>query len=490
MSLRVLMATAELAPLAKVGGLADMTAGLAGALAAAGHDVRVVLPLYPHLDREALRLRPLAKLPPFQVQAGQRLHVARWWQRATGPRRPRVYLWRCDALLGPDGIYGEAADGAPPDLLPRWVGQGRAALALPTALDWRPDVVHCHDAASALAAVYLRRWCGTTPGLAAAGSLLTVHNLAHQEVHPAWRIGELGLPPDDAVYPGLLEFYGQLDLLKAGILAADLVNTVSPTYAREALTDPRAAHGLDGVLRLRGDDFTGILNGIDPEVWDPATDPLLPARYGPGRLDGKRTCARRLAAELKLEADGPLLGLVGRLVEQKGLDALLAAVPELVAAGARLAVLGTGQPEYRRGLEAAAAAHPGRVAFARGMEEGLAHRIVAGSDLFLLPSRFEPCGLTQLYALRYGTVPVARRTGGLADTIVDAAEPDGDGFLYEGDDAAALAAAVGRALAARAEPERWAALVARGMGRDFTWSRSAGRYEDLYARIATRRRQP
>jgi starch synthase len=479
---KILMVTAEYAPPVKVGGLADMVASLSAALVRRGHDVSVALPRYAHLDGKDVR--PLQTCPPFHVRLAGELAVGRLQRLVTVEDGVKVYVADGDGLFKTPGIYLGPDGTPPPRALERKVFHCQAALRLPTLLGWRPDVVHCHDAASALAAVYLRRSHRRDPYLAGAGSLLTIHNLAHQEILPPDDLEVLDLPADMAVYPGSLEFHGQLNLMKAGILEADLVNTVSPTYAREVVEDPWMGQGLGGVLKGRGADFSGILNGADLEAWDPAGDPHLPAAYDAQRLEGKRRCRAALLKEMGLRpGPGPVLGLVTRLVEQKGLDMLLPVLDRAVAAGCALAVLGTGERRYEEALVAAAGAHPGRVAAAIRFDEGLAHRIVAGADVFLMPSRFEPCGLTQMYALRYGTPPLVRRTGGLADTVTDAAEPDGDGFVFDGDDPWP---ALARAVEAFADPDRWRALQRRGMARDFSWDRSAFAYEDLYRRLGGR----
>lgn len=483
--MRVLMVTAEYAPLVKVGGLADMVASLAEALAARGHDVRVAMPLYGDLDRSAHHVRRLGKLPPLLLRVGQRVETARVHLKGSGSAAVKIYLLESGAWGGQPGVYG-GPDGQPfPDALARLAWHAQAALALPTLLGWSPQVVHCHDAAAALAAVYRRRWYGSVPELARAGTLLTIHNLAHQGLFPAAGLEETGLPASLAAYPGPLEYHGSLNLLKAGILEADLVNTVSPTYAREVVTDEELGCGLAGVLRRRGGDFAGILNGADLAAWNPARDPHLPARFSAGNLAGREVCREALRRELGLApGEGPVAGFVGRLVEQKGLELLLPLLDGLAAAGLRLAVLATGDERYRAALAVAAARLPGRLAFVDRFDEGLARRIYAGCDLFLMPSRFEPCGLAQMYALRYGAVPVVRATGGLADTVRDAVLPDGDGFVFGAYAPAALREALVRALALWNDPPAWRRLQERGMARRFAWDESAAAYERLYARLA------
>jgi starch synthase len=315
--------------------------------------------------------------------------------------------------------------------------------------------------------------------------MLTIHNLAHQQLEPAGAIVRVGLPRETAEYPGPFEFHGHCNLLKAGILAADHVNTVSPTYAREVVADAAAGCGLHGVLAARGEAFDGILNGVDTRTWDPASDRHLPARYHTQDLVGKSVCRSRLLHDAGLEEDPrPLLGVVSRLVPQKGIDLVVDLADRLVDAGCSLVVLGTGDAPLQDQLAAAAARHPGRVAFRPEFSESWAHRIYAGSDLFLMPSRFEPCGLGQLYALRYGTPPVVRRTGGLADTIADAGTAaGGTGFVFDEPTPDALWQALVRARATRDDTVRWRAMQRRGMQHDVSWEVSAAAYAARYRRL-------
>jgi starch synthase len=312
------------------------------------------------------------------------------------------------------------------------------------------------------------------PG-AAARSVFTVHNLAYQGLFPQGDFRLLGLP-QRLMQPDGLEFHGWLSFMKGGLMHADRLTTVSPTYARE-ITTPEFGCGVEGVLRERAADLSGILNGVDPHHWDPATDRTLAAHYSAADLTGKARCKAVLQREMGLtvRADAPLFGVVSRLSEQKGLDLVLAALPALLAEGAQLALLGSGEAPLEQSFEAAAAAHPGQVATRIGYDEAFAHRIIAGGDLILVPSRFEPCGLTQLYGMRYGTLPLVRRVGGLADTVDDRV-----GFLFEDAEAGALTAAARRAVLTYREPARWRAMQQEAMARDHSWDAVAARYMALY----------
>lgn len=481
--MNILMVSAEYAPLAKVGGLADAVAGLAGALARRGHDVRVLLPAYAQLAEPAADFRPRPG-PPLGVRVGQRFHAVRLLERPRAGRGPRVYLAQAPSLY--DGGVYTAADGEPAATpLERAGLLAQVALLLPGILDWPVDIVHAHDAQAALVPLYRRQWFAGQPLPGPGGTVLTIHNLAHQEIHPAAAVLDLGLPPALAKYPGLLEFHGQISLMKAGILAADRVNTVSPTYAEETLTSPVFGCGLEGVLAGRRTAYGGILNGADYTSWNPRTDPALTAPFSAAAPGGRAHCRAALRAELGLTvaADRPVCGFVGRLVAQKGMELILPLLERLAGDGFGFALLGTGDPALEKRTAAAAAALSGKVAFVRGFDEALARRIYAGSDLFLMPSLFEPCGLGQMYALRYGAAPVVRRTGGLADTVTDAAEPQGDGFVFEEPRPAALLGALRRAERLWSDRAGWAALQERGMRRVFDWGRAAEGYESMYAAI-------
>lgn len=478
--MNILMVAAEYAPLAKVGGLADAVAGLAGALAKRGHDVRVVLPCYDAAAAAEAGFRPRPG-PPVPVRVGQKYLAVRYLERARPGRGPRVTLVDEPSVFG-GGVYacGDAATSSP---LVRAGLLAQAALLLPGCLEWPVDIVHAHDAQAALAPVYRRQWFAGPALPGPAGTVLTIHNLAHQEIHAPGAVADLGLPATLAAFPGLLEFHGNVNLMKAGILAADRVNTVSPTYARETVTDPAFGCGLEGVLAGRGDAYSGILNGADYDAWNPRTDRALPAAFSAATPAGREACRAALRGELGLDvpADRPLCGFVGRLVAQKGLDLALPLVERLAGDGFGFALLGTGDAALEQMAAAAAAALPGRVAFVRGFDDALARRIYAGCDLFLMPSVFEPCGLGQMYALRYGAPPVVRRTGGLADTVIDAAEPDGDGFVFDDARPDALLAALRRAGHVWDDRKAWTDLQARGLRRVFDWDRAATGYEALYA---------
>ena len=489
MTIRVLHVASELYPLLKTGGLADVTGALPVALVEQGADARILLPGFPQVAAGLEDLRPVARLTRTFGAPDATLELG----RLPGGGLP-VYMIRADAFYARGGNpYADAQQVPYGDNAPRFALLGWAAAQLGLSLDpdWTPQIVHAHDWHAGLAPAYLHAAARERGPQAAAGlarSVFTVHNLAYQGVFPAYQFASLGLPADFFDVRGV-EFYGQLSFLKAGLYYADRLTTVSPTYAREIQT---VAHGggLEGLLRARTHDLTGILNGVDYSVWNPATDASIAARYKSTRLTGKIRCKTALQERFGIaqKHDALLFGVVSRLTEQKGLDLLLAAVPEIVSRGGQLVVLGTGDAALEQGLTRVAHAHPESVAIELGFDETLAHAIVAGADVMAVPSRFEPCGLTQLYALAYGALPLVHCVGGLADTVVDAslenlADGVATGFVFERFEPRGIAAAIRRAFALHARHADWRATRQRAMRADFGWAASAQRYIALYREL-------
>ena len=476
--MRVLFVTSEAHPLMKTGGLADVSASLPRALQSLGHQVTLLMPAY----RDALAAAgPLGvKLAATRDVDGH--HVRLLQTRLPGSRN-KVWLLDCPALFDrPGNPYHDASGLAWADNAERFMLLCRVGALLADdafGLGWRPEVVHCNDWQSALVPLLLHAR-HPRPAL-----IFTIHNLAYQGLFSREDFTRLGIAPH-YWHPDALEFHGQLSFIKGGIVFADRVTTVSPSYARE-IQSAEFGQGLDGLLRHRAPVLSGILNGIDTMAWNPSRDPALALNYGATTLARKRQNKIALQAETGLDTDpaAPLFAFIGRLAEQKGIDLLLQALPVLLEHPAQVVMLGSGDAAYETAIAALADAHPGRFALRIGYDEALAHRIEAGADIFLMPSRFEPCGLNQMYSLRYGTVPVVRNVGGLADTVVDAtartlAEGSANGFSFSGGDAAALIGAARRALAARADAPLWTRLQLTGMRGDFSWRHSARAYEQLY----------
>jgi starch synthase len=479
--LRVLHVTAELYPWVKSGGLGDVAAALPPALTALGVDARLLLPgfwgfldafpgitdvgrLHTPFASERVRLG-LVRVPGSELLAYLVDHPA-FYDRPGNP------------YAGPDGRDW-------PDNHRRFGLFGWTAAELARGADpgWSPDLLHIHDWHAGLAPAYLT---ARPPAAGHAPTVFTVHNLAYQGLFPPAVFPELALPPGFFSIDGV-EFNGLVSFIKAALFYADRLTTVSPTYAREIQT-PDFGCGLQGLLRTRADSLTGILNGVDPRIWDPRHDPILPRSYGTedaasGKPMAKAALQRRLGLDDR--QDAPLFGVVSRLTPQKGLDLLLACLPEIVSDGSRLAILGSGDSDLEHGFSIAAAAHNREIAVEIGYDDALSHLIIAGADIVLVPSRFEPCGLTQLYALRYGTLPLVRRVGGLADTVVDAtavslADDTADGFAFDGDGPPALLSAVRRASGLFREPTIWMRMIRRAMTRDFSWTAAARRYLAVY----------
>jgi starch synthase len=466
--LQILFASAEAAPYAKVGGLADVVGSLPQALAALGHEVSVALPLYGTIDRARWGIGAGGESLAVPFAGAEDAVVL----RETSREGVRIVLFDDPKYLGRPRVYGEADDPK------RFAFFCRAVAEF--AARWRPDVVHAHDWHAGLIPQLLRQ--PFAERLPATASAFTIHNLAYQGVTRERILQAVGLPEDRLLIEK--KRYGkQIDPMARGIAFADVVSTVSPRYAQEILT-PEFGEGLEPLLEERRNDVYGILNGIDTTIFDPARDPHIVATYSADDPVGKSLCKAALQEEFALAEDPsiPLVGVVGRLVEQKGVDLLVAVLPQLLSAGAQAIILGTGEPAYERRLKALAAKVVDSFGLQIGFDAALAQRIYAGADLFLMPSRFEPCGLGQLISLRYGTVPVVHAVGGLADTVRDAdARPeDGNGFAFGTYAAPAFMDACRRAMVAFRDSARWARLIVRGMREDHSWAASAREYVSLY----------
>ncbi len=468
------MISSEVAPFAKTGGLADVVGALPAALRSFGDEVAVVIPRYGSIDLKNAR----------RVWEGLTVHFGPASFPLTiyqAPAEYPVYLVDCPPLFERKGFYGDSAMDFPDNHI-RFAAFARAALGIARVL-FRTEIFHCHDWQAGLVPAYLRTTFASDPTYLGCRTLFTIHNLGYQGLFPKSALAEVALSADAVYRPEAMEFFGQVSYIKGGIAFATALSTVSPTYAREIQT-PEYGFGLDGALRARTAVLTGILNGVDYREWNPQTDPLIAARYTGEDLSGKDECKRALLQEFGLPQEAmarPLLGIVSRFTRQKGTDILAEVIGDIVAQDAYLVALGTGDAEYEEFFRRMEREHPGRVAVRVGFDNGLAHRIEAGADIFLMPSHYEPCGLNQMYSLRYGTVPVVRATGGLDDTI-----EEGTGFKFAEYSGKALLEAVRAAVRAFADREAWREMMRRGMRKDFSWRTSAAAYSDLYRRLLDR----
>lgn len=479
--MRVLAVTPEIFPLIKTGGLADVTGALPVALAGQGVATRTLIPGYPVVMKAFKKKKPLHQYASLQ---GGKVSVH-------GAAIAGLDLLVLDAPHLFDrvgGPYGDATGADWPDNWRRFaaLSQTGADIAAGAIAGYKPDLVHVHDWQSAMTLAYMRY--GKAVGIP---SVITVHNLAFQGQFGASIFAELGLPAAAMGLDGV-EYYGGVGFLKAGLQAAWAITTVSPTYAQE-IRSPEFGMGLDGLINMRSVDLNGIVNGIDVDIWNPETDAHLVATYSQKTLKNRKANKRAVEERVSLDHDdSPIICVVSRLTWQKGMDTLISALDGLVASGARLAVLGSGDAALEGAFLAAAARHRGRVGAVIGYDEGLSHLMQGGCDAIVIPSRFEPCGLTQLYGLRYGCVPLVARTGGLADTVIDANEAAlaagvATGFQFEPANTGSLLHAVRRMVAAYAEPSVWTSMQRQGMKSDVSWDRSARKYVDLYKSLLSRR---
>lgn len=476
--LHIVTVSSEVHPFAKTGGLADVAGALPRALARLGHQNTVILPAYKIIDRRKFNVTETGQTMTCSIEdAGHRINILK------SDHLPGITVFLLDhpAFSDRPELYGTAA-GDYPDNAFRFALFCRAAVELIDTLAQPPDVVHCHDWQTGLIPALVECHPDRKQFWERVTTVFTIHNLAYQGVFPKEQYKLTGLPEKYFKMDGL-EFYGQVNYLKGGIFFSDRLTTVSPTYAGEILT-PEQGFQLDGALKARKNILTGIINGIDYSEWDPATDKYLTLNYDQARIANKSTLKRILYKKLGLVHSGnrPLLSMVTRLAGQKGCDLVLEAVDELVELGCDLAVLGTGEQRYHDAFERKKRLYPQNFGLSLSFDPGLSHLIYAGSDMFLMPSLYEPCGLGQMIALRYGSIPVARRTGGLADTIVDY-EPsfsDSNGFLFDGFNSPELVLAVKRALQVYRKKEVWSLLTRQAMSGDFSWDRSALRYQELY----------
>ena len=480
-ALKILYVSSEMAPLVKTGGLADVSLALPRALRELGHDVRVAIPCYGSIPQDYWGERRGTCY--VNLNSATQFGALREF-RVPGAGVP-VYLIEHDGYFGRPHPYSRNGYEYE-DNLERFCFFSMAVLDGVGQTGWRPDLVHCNDWHTAVIPAYIKTRLEDHPVWGRMPTVLTIHNLGYQGRYHASLLPRTGLDPR-LFTPDCLEYYGDINLLKAGIRFAGKINTVSRTYAREIQT-PAYGHGLDGFLRTRRADLTGIVNGVDYSEWDPASDPRIAAPFSVADLSGKHVCKKQIRKELGLdETDAPLFAMVTRLVCDKGLDLIVGGLERLLAENLQMMILGTGDPGYERALQHRAEQFSGRLAVAFTHNETLAHQFYAGADFFLMPSLTEPCGLSQMYSLRYGAAPVVRKTGGLADTVIDASPANilkgrATGVVFRPPTVEALVRAVYRSLRLYLEPSTFEAIRVMGMKMDFSWERASRAYVDLYRR--------
>ncbi len=477
--LRILMAASEYAPLAKTGGLGDVSAALSAYLYRAGHDVRTLLPYYSSMDLSGLEVYPVEFMQDMRIALGPHEFKVSMHVTALPEAGNPLYLIHCPALYHRAGVYTAGSD----EHL-RFVMLNRMVFECCQRMGWSPDILHCNDWHTGLVPLYHKVLYDWDQLFATSKSLMTIHNIGYQGTVGSAAIEELGLAGREALLHQEDLAEGKINLLKTGLLYADVVSTVSPTYAREIQT-PEYGMGLEGVLQARQSSTIGILNGVDYREWNPEVDTLIPRQYGPDDLEGKEVNKSVLMRDLDLNyrPGVPLMGLVARLTAQKGLDLVTQVLPDLLSRrDFSLVALGSGEERFEHFFAELQQHFPGRVCYYRGYNNKLAHWIEAGSDMFLMPSMFEPCGLNQMYSLKYGTVPIVRKTGGLADSVqlFDPSTGQGTGIVFRDNNTDGLRWAIEAALTLYQDKTAWASMVANGMAQDFGWEKQVAEYVGLY----------
>jgi starch synthase len=484
MSLSVCLLSAEVAPLSKTGGLADVAGALAKHLVAAGHDVRLFTPLYASIDRSKFPMQPVDGLQNIPLQIGPHHYgFSVVSTRLPGSDAP-VYLIDCPVLYGRPAIYT-----ADPDEHLRFLAFTRAVLAVCQRTQWSPQILHCNDWHTAFGPLFVKALLAGEPLFARTRSMLTIHNIGYQGIFSSAAVADLELGPKSYLLHQDDLRAGKINPLRHGILYADAITTVSPTHALEICTD-QYGMGLQDSLRMRRNALTGILNGVDYHVWDPRNDPYLPEHYDADTLSIKAGLKSAFIQQLGLTVPvtTPLAGMVSRLAAQKGIELMFNSLPQVLEWRALgFVALGSGDSQYERFLAELAQSYPGRVVFRRGYDDALSHWIEAACDMFLMPSLYEPCGLNQMYSLRYGTVPIVRRTGGLADSVqqYDAHSGQGTGIVFNDFNSEGLEWALNTALDLYAEAEQWTRMVRNGMAKDFSWDTQGEKYVEIYRRLTS-----
>lgn len=484
--MKILFVASEVAPFAKTGGLADVASALPQALKKMGHEVRLIMPKYRAIDDKRFTLREVVRLKEVVVPVGEKKTKASVKSAFIPNTKVQVYFLDYKPYFDREGLYVDPSSGEDhQDNDERFIFFCRGCLETLKLLHWQPDVIHCNDWQTGLIPLYLKTLYRKDGFFNRTRTLFTIHNLTYQGNFPSSTFQKTGLPPE-VFFPGSgVEFYGQFSFLKAGLVYSDLLNTVSERYAQEIQEIPEFGYGMEGILKSK--DLYGILNGVDYSIWNPEVDQFIPYKYNPEDLRGKIENKKVLLEEngLEFREDIPLIGSISRLADQKGFDLIGQAIDEMMQMDLQYILLGTGDPKYHRLFEQIKRKYPDRIAVNLRFDNRLAHLIEAGCDMFLMPSRYEPCGLNQLYSLKYGTIPVVRATGGLADTITeyDPKRGIGNGFVFHDYSADQLLGAIKRALTTFADKKAWARLVKNAMKGDYSWEVSAQKYVKLYQKL-------
>ena len=485
---KICFVSSEVEPFAKTGGLADVSGALPVALKNLEQDIRVMMPNYKSINERKYVLREVIRLKEVVVELGGVQQVANGKTAFLPDSKVHVYFLHLPEYFDRKDLYVDSATGKEfEDNAERFAYFSKAVLETLKLLYWQPDVIHCNDWHTSLIPFYLKTHYQDDEFFQNTRTVLTIHNLAYQGSFPLEKAEKIGIDPEYVKPGGALEFQGKINFLKAGILFADILNTVSERYAEEISSDPEYGYGLEQFLRMRKDDLYGILNGVDYTNWNPETDRFIPYNYSVDTLDQKVLNKQALckATLLKFQKEVPLIGMISRLSDQKGFDLLEAVADDLMKLKVQLVILGLGDPKYHQMLEKLAKKYPGRVSVNLRFDNKLAHLIEAGADIFLMPSRYEPCGLNQLYSLKYGTVPVVRETGGLADTIknFDPKTGEGNGFTFKEYAGSAMLDAIKRAVETFKDKETWRKLQITGMKQNFSWDIAARKYLELYEKV-------
>jgi starch synthase len=487
----ILFVSSEVFPYAKTGGLADVSSALPQALREFNHDVRVIMPKYGFIGEKKQKIHIVNRTQGMDIQVGDRITSVNIKSSAilTPRTRVQIYLSESDEYFSRMGLYSDPVTGIDyPDNDERFITFAHSVIALCKRLLWKPDIIHCNDWQTGLLPLYIKNAVKNDPFFRGTRTVFTIHNLAYQGNFPASSYSKTGLGLEYFT-PNGCEFYGQFSFIKAGIAFADAITTVSETYADEIKT-PELGCGMEGLLTKRKKDLHGITNGIDMAIWDPGNDLNIVKRYTADTLEIKEECKIDLCESIGIpyEKGTPIVGIIARFVNQKGIDLLVETMDQILKSGAQIVILGSGEKKYEEFFVKQQKKHPKQVGLFLGFHDNFAHKIEAGADIFIMPSAYEPCGLNQMYSMRYGTIPVARRTGGLADTITDPLDATkknpATGFLFDKYDGKAFIKSLERAMSEyRRHPNKWREMQMNGMAKDFSWNKSAAKYAELYEKI-------